>query len=199
MKVKRHIRGLHEHLLSAPQRWRRPVATVAFFVIVASGFALARTSAGARFASFKWPETLSRIFGNRSPRNMAPIMPAGTTYTWNLGVQNISGTLFDSAGLPLSGRTIKLLQNGTSVGSATTNGSGDYSFTGVTLAGGDKIAVYISGELEKGATITLPGTADITNLIIRQNVLIVRTDSGVPISNANLREAEGGVADPDLT
>src|SRR6476646_7279528 len=102
MKVKRHIRGLLEHLMSAPQRWRRPITTVAFFVIVASGFALARTSAGERFALFTWPESLSRIFGNRSPRTMTPIMPAGTTYTWNQTVQNISGTVFDSAGLPLA-------------------------------------------------------------------------------------------------
>jgi hypothetical protein len=126
-------------------------------------------------------------------------MPAGTTYTWNLGVQNISGTLFDSAGLPLSGRTIKLLQNGTNVGSATTNGSGDYSFTGVTLASADKIAVYIVGAAEKGATVTLSGAVDISNLIIRQNVLIVRSDSGTAITNGNLREAEGDVPDPDLT
>src|SRR6185436_17495918 len=130
MKVKRHIRGLLEHLMSAPQRWRRPITTVAFFVIVASGFALARTSAGERFASFTWPESLSRILGHRSLRTMTPNMLAGTTYNWNPGVQNISGTLFDSAGLPLSGRTIKLLQNGTSAVITTTNGSGDYSFTG---------------------------------------------------------------------
>ncbi len=128
------------------------------------------------------------------------MMPAGTTHTWNQTVQNINGTLFDSAGSPItSGRTIKLLQNGTSVGTTVTNGSGVYSFTGVTLASGDKIAVYISGALEKGATITLSGAADITNLNIRQNVLIVRTDSGGAITNANLREAEGGSPDPDLT
>ena len=126
-------------------------------------------------------------------------MPAGTTYTWNQTAQIISGTLFDSAGLPISGKTIKLLQNGTSLGTTDTDLSGDYSFTGLTLASGDKIAVYISGEIEKGATVTLSGTADITNLDIRQNELIVRTDNGGAITNANLREAEGGVADPDLT
>ena len=112
----------------------------------------------------------------------------------------ISGTLFDSSGAPITtGRTIKLLQNGTSVGLATTNGSGVYSFTALTLVSGDKIAVYISGASEKGATVTLSGTADITNLDIRQSALIVRTDNGGAITNANLREAEGGVEDPDFT
>jgi len=81
MKVKRHIRGLLEHLMSAPQRWRRPLATVAFFVIVASGFALARTSAGERFASFARAESLSRIFRNRSALTMTPTVRAGSTYT----------------------------------------------------------------------------------------------------------------------
>jgi hypothetical protein len=41
------------------------------------------------------------------------------------------------------------------------------------LASGDKIAVFISGASEKGATVTLSGTADITNLNLRQNSLIV--------------------------
>src|SRR6267142_6840990 len=41
----------------------------------------------------------------------------------------ISGTLFNGpngVGSPITGRTITLLQNGTSIGSTTTNGSGDY-------------------------------------------------------------------------
>jgi CSLREA domain-containing protein len=114
--------------------------------------------------------------------------------------QTISGTLFDSGGSPItSGRTVKLLQNGTSFGTTTTNGSGSYGFTGVTLASGDKIVVYISGAGEKGATVTLSGTADITNLNIRQNSLIVRTDNGGSITNANLKEGEGGSPDADLT
>src|SRR4029079_15421130 len=52
---------------------------------------------------------------------------------------------------------------------------------------------------EKGATVTLSGTADIINLDIRQNVLIVRTDNGGSITNFNLKEGAGGVPGPDLT
>jgi CSLREA domain-containing protein len=108
--------------------------------------------------------------------------------------------LYDIAGSPItSPRTIKLLQNGTIFGTATTNASGSYGFTGVTLASGDKIVVFVSGAAEKGATVTLSGTLDITNLNIRQNSLIVRTDNGGPITNANLKDAEGGSPDPDLT
>jgi hypothetical protein len=75
----------------------------------------------------------------------------------------ISGTLFDSSGAPITtGRTIKLIQNGTLSGTtATSDSSGVYSFTGLTLATDDKIAVYIPGA-PKGATVTFTGTSDIT-------------------------------------
>src|SRR6185369_11744350 len=133
-------------------------------------------------------------------RTESPVLPASTTPGTVAPTQTISGRLFDSAGLPITTiRTIKLLQNGTTFGATDTNPSGDYSFTGLTLMSGDKIAAYIVGAAEKGATVTLSGTADIINLDIRQNVLIVRTDNGGSITNFNLKEAEGGVPDPDLT
>src|SRR5687768_14134739 len=100
-------------------------------------------------------------------------------------VNAVSGTVLDATGNPITGgRTIKLIQNGNLPGTTATSDTvtGIYTFTGLTLVSGDKIAVYISGAPEKGATITLSGAADITNLDIRQNVLIVRTDSGVAIT-----------------
>jgi len=143
--------------------------------------------------------TLEKTFGHRAEVKLGQPLFASRIPGTVAPTQTISGTLYDSAGAPItSGRTIKLLQNGTSFGT-TTNASGGYGFTGVTLASGDKIAVYIVGASEKGATVTLSGTSDITNLNIRQNSLIVRTDNGGSITNANLKEAEGGAPDPDLT
>jgi CSLREA domain-containing protein len=111
----------------------------------------------------------------------------------------ISGQVLTPGGLAGigSGRTVTLLQNGTVAGSNTTDVSGNYSISGVTLASGDKLAIFIDAAAEKGATVTLSGTSDITNLNIWQNSLIVRTETGT-ITNANLKSAQGGSPDADL-
>ena len=111
----------------------------------------------------------------------------------------ISGTVLNAAGSPLSGKTIKLIQNGTLSGAtATTDGSGLYTFTGLTLVSGQTLAVYISGASEKGATATLTAAADITTLDIYQNRLIIRSDNGSTITNANLKSAQGATPEADL-
>ena len=107
----------------------------------------------------------------------------------------ISGTLFDSNGNPITtGRTIKLIQNGTVSGTtATSDGAGAYSFTGLMLANGDRISTYISGASEKGTSATILGstTADINNFDIKQNQLTIRNDNGATtISNTNLGDLD---------
>ena len=62
-------------------RWRGPLATVALFVLIGSGFALVRASGGERFAG-QWPDSLSRIFGSRVVRTLG-LAPFAATYTWN--------------------------------------------------------------------------------------------------------------------
>jgi CSLREA domain-containing protein len=116
------------------------------------------------------------------------------------GSSTISGTVFDASGNPITtGRTIKLIQNGTLSGTtATSNGSGIYTFTGLTLLNGDKITVYIGGATEKGATFTFTGTSDITTLNIYQNQLVVRSDNGSTVTNADLKTAQGASPDADL-
>jgi len=109
----------------------------------------------------------------------------------------ISGTIFDSSNNPLTGRNITLLQNGTVFGTVASDGSGIYTFTGLTLAADDHIVVYISGAAEKGGAFTLSGAADITTLDIDQNRLIVRSDSGTIVTNAHLKAAQSS-PDGDL-
>ena len=75
---------------------------------------------------------------------------------------------------------------------ATTNGSGVYTFTGLTLASSDRIATFVDGAAEKGVTVTLSGTTDITNFDIKASQLTVRTDNGgsPAITNTNLADAD---------
>jgi hypothetical protein len=51
------------------------------------------------------------------------------------GTTNLSATLTNSAGLPISGKSIAFSLNGSSVGSATTDSSGVASLSGISLAG----------------------------------------------------------------
>ncbi|PYS23626.1 MAG: hypothetical protein DMF72_08740 [Acidobacteria bacterium] len=107
----------------------------------------------------------------------------------------ISGTLFDAGGSPITdGRTIKLIQNGTvSATTATTNGSGVYTFTGLTLANTDQISVFIDNASEKGTTCTVIGSspADISNFDVTASALRIRTDDGAStITNSNLSQLD---------
>src|SRR5262252_2889734 len=99
----------------------------------------------------------------------------------------LSGRILDSNGNPITtGRTIKLIQNGIVSGTtATSDGAGIYTFTGLNLASGDQIATYMSGATEKGVTATVWGTSDLTDFDLKAGQLTVRGD-GRPISNSDL-------------
>src|SRR5260370_4094106 len=106
-------------------------------------------------------------------------------------VNTISVTLFDSNGNPITtGIMIKLIQNGTVSGTtATSDGSGVYTFTGLTVTNGDRISTYISGASEKGTTATILGstTADINNFNLNHSNPTITTHTGATtISNTNL-------------
>jgi len=138
------------------------------------------------------PNETASLLANANGRNRNDVMATVLDNT-------ISGTLFDSSGAPITtGRTIKLLQNGNLGVTSLTDGSGVYTLTGLTLASGDRLAVYISGATEKGATITFTGTSDITTLNIYQNQLVVRSDNGSVVTNADLKSAQGSSPDADL-
>ena len=59
---------------------------------------------------------------------------AAATGTYG-GTTNLSATLTNSAGSPISGKTISFTLNGSSVGSAATNASGVASLSSISLAG----------------------------------------------------------------
>ncbi|HXI23965.1 MAG TPA: hypothetical protein VNG71_08815, partial [Pyrinomonadaceae bacterium] len=116
------------------------------------------------------------------------------------GGNTISGTLFDANENPITtSKTIRLLQNGSNVGTTTTDVNGDYTFNTLALAAGDRLAVFIDGQTEKGATVTLSPASDISGLNLYQNRLVVRSDNGSQITNGNLKNAQGGTPDPDIT
>ena len=119
----------------------------------------------------------------------------------------ISGTLFDTAGAPITtGRSITLLVNGVAVPPSTTTDpvTGVYSFSGVTYVTGNILTVYVDGDDPvKGATVTRGDTTvsggNITNLNISQDTLTVRNeDPARQITNLDLNTGNPE-SDTDLT
>ncbi|MGZ8845121.1 MAG: beta strand repeat-containing protein, partial [Pyrinomonadaceae bacterium] len=121
-------------LRSARKRWRGPIATIALFAMMAGGFALVRASAGDRFASFQWPESLSRIFGSRTTRTLSRPEPMPVAGTENDFFQNTSmNTLGNyTLGLPTNIQDVLLTTSGTALtiaGAPTTRNMGSLDQT----------------------------------------------------------------------
>ncbi len=112
----------------------------------------------------------------------------------------VSGQLYTGiTGSVSANKDINVLVNGVTVGTDTTDGSGNYSVTGVNYSANDIITAFIDGETQKAVTVTIgPDTpADINNLDVYYYYLKTTHENAGPITNANLDTANNG--DPDIT
>jgi CSLREA domain-containing protein len=176
---------------------RRSAITFILIAAVAAGVFVWRQASAARNSAK--PRTVAVV--TRVP--LGPAKFSFSIFTLVNAVDSvISGQVLTTggAGAMAAGKPITLLQNGAVAGTGgVTDSFGNYSISGVTLATGNKIAVFIDDVSEKGATVLLSNGSDVSNLNIIQNDLIVRADTGA-ISNADLSAAQGsGTPDPDLT
>lgn len=103
---------------------------------------------------------------------------------------DLSGTAYQSeGGSALTSKTLKIYKNGsTFLASPSTDVSiGAWSATGLNISSGDIINVYIDNDTTyKGNTIFVSDGNDQTNIDVYGGVLVVRHDSGISITNANL-------------
>jgi CSLREA domain-containing protein len=172
-------------------RARLSTLIIAFILISVAVSALIVVRGRAAEGRFSWPASLSRIFATRSaaksvqPSTLSPPLP------------DISGSLFSATN---ASKTIALLNNGASVATTTTNGAGDYSFSGVSYSSGDVLTVFVSNDTVdnvKGATVTRGNSGNISSLNITQDALTLRQEDSGPVTNANLASGNPGT-DADL-
>jgi alpha-tubulin suppressor-like RCC1 family protein len=99
-------------------------------------------------------------------------------------ITNLSGTVFADDGTTNIGpnKTVKVLVNGVSVGTTETDASGRWQINTPDLNDGDVITTYLSGETEKGSTVYISDVLTHSDINIRQNRLIVHSDSGTFIN-----------------
>lgn len=98
-----------------------------------------------------------------------------------------------------SGITVQVYVNGSSAGSDTTDGSGDYSVTGVTASSGDVVTVFLDDHgTYEGTTIFKVDGTDTTDVDVYAAAVIVRNDTGASITNANLESGDRDAGDDDI-
>ena len=127
-----------------------------------------------------------------------PITPtngvdSGNNVDW-FPVITISGIVYSDEGttaITSPAKTVRLYVDGVAQGTDETDGTGEYSFS-ATAEAGSTILVYLEGETEDGAAVTVSSGSNITDLAIYQDRLIVRHDNGGNMTNALLDTADSG-------
>src|SRR5262249_18714178 len=107
---------------------------------------------------------------------------------------SISGTVYTDEGVTTmgSGRTIAVSVNGGAAAATTTTASdGTYTLSNVTVNAGDVLTIYLSGNTEKGVTVTVGNGSNLTGINLYQNALITRCDNSCSLTNGNLHTAIG--------
>jgi hypothetical protein len=120
----------------------------------------------------------------------------------SVGGPPISGTIYTDEGVTTiaDGTTVRLIINGTSVGTDTTT-SGAYSISTTSLSAGDAILIYIdddNGTTNDATTVTVSDGAALSGLDAYVDHLITRHDNGGVLSNALMDTAKGAYSDTEI-
>ena len=109
----------------------------------------------------------------------------------------ISGQVLNTTPVPIAGATVNAIQNDILIGSATTNGSGDYTING--LAAGSYIVTAAASGYQTGTTgaAVLAGQTTTVNFSLLSSPgtisgTVISADGGMPISNALVQVSSGG-------
>ncbi len=99
----------------------------------------------------------------------------------------VGGTVYTDEGSTNIGisKTVNLRVDGGGTYTDDTDASGVYSIT-TAAAAGQVITVYLDGETEKAVTVTRSAAANISDLHLYQNRLIIRHEDAGPMTNSNL-------------
>ena len=122
------------------------------------------------------------------------------TITVNDQVGNISGTIFTDEGVTSigAGVSISMVVNGVLTETVTTDGTGSYSFN-KEAAAGDAVAVFIDNDAtHQGITVTVADGTDLGGIQVYANHIVVRNDNGGVVTIADMDNALGAYADPDI-
>ncbi len=118
----------------------------------------------------------------------------------------ISGTVYADAGITTTTSSVSISINGAAKTTVATNGSGAFSFSGIsTPNSGDVVTVWMDnngGGNGTGATVTRYNSGSLSGLDIYKNRMIVRHEDSGPIINTDIdactKTLGAGCADSDI-
>lgn len=118
-------------------------------------------------------------------------------------LKTLSGTVYSDEGVTNigTGKTVRMLVNGASVGTNATNASGQYSIL-AAVSSGDAILAYVDendGAANDAATVTVSNGADLSGLNLYVGHVIVRHDNAGALSNALMNTAKGAYSDTEIS
>ena len=104
---------------------------------------------------------------------------------------SLSGTVYSDEGTtPLGNQTVRIAVNGVDGGTAESNAAnGVYLFSGLSLSGGDVVAVYLEDETADAVTVTIYNGSPMT-LDLYQDFLIARKEDLTALTTSNLNTAQ---------
>jgi hypothetical protein len=120
----------------------------------------------------------------------------------NPGTPVLSGYVFTDEGTtPIgSGKTVRLIKNGASVGTDVTDTSGGYYFA-TSVNANDALLVYIDGNdgaTTDATTVTLSNGASLSDLDLYVDHLVTRHDNSGSLTNALMNTAKGAYSDTEI-
>ena len=117
-------------------------------------------------------------------------------------LRTFSGTVYSDEGVTSigTGKTVRMLVNGASVGTNATNASGQYSIL-AAVSSGDAILAYVDendGASNDATTVTVSNGTNLSGLNLYVGHVIVRHDNAGALSNALMNTAKGGYSDTEI-
>jgi hypothetical protein len=108
---------------------------------------------------------------------------------------DITGHAYSDFGITAlgAGISLSLLINGTADGSTTTDGSGAFDFSGIQISATDAVLIYLSSGTVTGNAVTVAqdNHSNITGLNVYGGNLLLKTESGAPLTGTTLSTAKG--------
>ncbi|TPW13833.1 MAG: hypothetical protein FD130_1502, partial [Halothiobacillaceae bacterium] len=119
-----------------------------------------------------------------------------------LNTTTLAGTVYIDRGPATvgAGKSVRLLIDGVSAGTAVTNAAGIYTTT-LTTAAGARLLAYIDGNdgaLTDATTVTETAGSDLLNFDLHTNAVVVRHDNGGAVTHALMKAALPTVADSEI-
>ncbi len=156
------------------------------------------TVTGAPLSSWRFTNHIGNIAGEAFDEDPAGD-PGYVVWDDSAALITVAGTVYSDEGVTVSGvcdgvtTNIRLVVAGLTTYDATCNAStGAYSISNVAFSPLDTLTLYINGETERAANVSVSPISSISNMHLYENRVIVRHENTSPITIADMADWDSG-------